>query len=692
MARGLLGLTETRLKFALLAFFCALALPTALLIAQAYAEAQWEAFQTLRVQADALAGAIDSELALAIADEERRGFADYSFSAGRATSASATPSSYPVVSAVPGLLGYFQVDSHGHFRTPVLPDPDHGLDPTGRLPPPDLSARAALGERLYAILTAPPAAAPAPAAPHSKLQEQGAKATDSASASSNVYDRLVAGASRRQQAPSSYGRLADLKFDGRLEQKIRDLERKDEADKTTPENRLAVADQLAPTFALERVKQRDAAPAVAADRAPAAEFAARAPPATVAPAAPAPAPQMQISKRAEPTLLRQRTAHVRLFEGELGPMTFEVLDEHYFVLFRNVWRDGERYVQGAVIERARFIEDAITAAFRASALAAGAALVIGWQDDVVGRADGGASATDSASALAGALLLRTRLSAPLASLDLLFSVTQLPLAPGGRYLLWVTLVLTVVLSTGCLLFYRLGRDQLRLQRQQQDFVSAVSHELKTPLTSIRMYSEILRAGWADDSKKASYYAYIHDESERLSRLIANVLELARMTHGQREFALTPLALGAALAEAEAKIASAIERGGFTLARTVPTDVAAAMVAVDVDAFVQILINLIDNAIKFTPADARKHIELSGSWTRDGKLAIGVRDYGRGVPPAHLRRIFDLFYRGGSELTRDTVGTGIGLALVREFASVMHGRVEVCNRDPGAEFTLVLPVG
>ena len=77
--------------------------------------------------------------------------------------------------------------------------------------------------------------------------------------------------------------------------------------------------------------------------------------------------------------------------------------------------------------------------------------------------------------------------------------------------------------------YRLGVGQIRLHRQQQDFVSAVSHELKTPLTSIRMYGEMLRAGWVDEDKKRSYSDFIFHESERLSRLIANVLQLARMT-------------------------------------------------------------------------------------------------------------------------------------------------------------------
>ena len=95
----------------------------------------------------------------------------------------------------------------------------------------------------------------------------------------------------------------------------------------------------------------------------------------------------------------------------------------------------------------------------------------------------------------------------------------------------MTLLLALVLSGGCYVIYRYGVGQISLYRQQQDFVSAVSHELKTPLTSIRMYSEMLKAGWADEDKKAGYYAFIHDESERLSRLITNVLQLARMTRG-----------------------------------------------------------------------------------------------------------------------------------------------------------------
>ena len=118
-----------------------------------------------------------------------------------------------------------------------------------------------------------------------------------------------------------------------------------------------------------------------------------------------------------------------------------------------------------------------------------------------------------------------------------FSLIALPRAPGTALLAWVAVTLAVVLCGGFILMYRFAVGQMRLARQQQDFVSAVSHELKTPLTSIRMYGEMLKAGWADEAKRQTYYDYIHSESERLSRLIENVLQLARLTRNTQRFDL-----------------------------------------------------------------------------------------------------------------------------------------------------------
>jgi signal transduction histidine kinase len=256
-------------------------------------------------------------------------------------------------------------------------------------------------------------------------------------------------------------------------------------------------------------------------------------------------------------------------------------------------------------------------------------------------------------------------------------------------LVWVSVTLAVVLCGGFWLMYRLAAGQMRLARQQQDFVSAVSHELKTPLTSIRMYGEMLRAGWADEAKKQTYYDYIHSESERLSRLIDNVLKLARFSRGAQTLELKPVPVAELVDIVRSKVGSQVERAGFELAlrNDAPADAA---VRVDADAFVQIFINLVDNALKFSAAAPAKRVELACRRESSGALLFTVRDFGPGVPKEQMKKVFELFYRAESELTRETVGTGIGLALVRQLAAAMGGKVDVRNCEPGAEFRVELP--
>ena len=186
---------------------------------------------------------------------------------------------------------------------------------------------------------------------------------------------------------------------------------------------------------------------------------------------------------------------VQTFESEVDPFEIGLLDTGEIVMFRNVWHGGQRYIQGALIDRARFIEQAVTSAYRASSLAAMSDVAVTYRGRPLAtlRASTGGASYESTpvTGLAGTLLHRARLSPPFGDLELAFSVNQLPSAPGGLLLLWISLTLAAVLCGGFYFMYRFAVGQLRLARQQQDFVSAVSHELKTPLTSIRMYGEML---------------------------------------------------------------------------------------------------------------------------------------------------------------------------------------------------------
>ena len=691
--------------------FVALALPTAAVIWQAHGRLKWEAFHQFRSQAEELTRRVDNELAQRIAGAEAQRFADYSFiNVGGDPAAGVLQrsplSAFPVEPQLPGLIGYFQVDADGVFTTPLLPAA--GADPAAvGIGPEEYRARLALMREIQGILvdnrlagerTAAALAAGRIAEPEAPLLESGeaepaaeykerdedrgradAAARQSAEAtfSQQAFDQLSVEAPREREPASGdtpsaappagadgqanvYGKVQDLQLDDALMRKSEVLEASAEGS--------------------DRKQAAEAAPALGANRARRLEKA----------TLPEHGPPLAGVASSEPAGAGDR--RITTFESEVDPFEFRLLDSGHFVLFRKVWREGERFIQGALVDQSAFLGEAVEAPFRATALSGMSDLAVGYRDDVIALVPGGAQERYSdAAGMRGALLYRSRLSAPLDALEVIFSISRLPPGPGAAVLNWTTLLLAAVFIGGFAAMYRLGLSQIRLARQQQDFVSAVSHELKTPLTSIRMYGEMLREGWADEGRRRQYYEYIHDESERLTRLIENVLRLSSITRNGPRFDLRPFTAGELIDQVRSRIANQVERAGFELSFSIDEDTKRAEVSVDEDCFVQILINLVDNAIKFSKkADARR-IEIGAALEGRQRLRFTVRDYGPGVPRDQMKKIFRLFYRTESELTRETVGTGIGLAIVHQLATAMSGRVDVVNRNPGAEFRVSFPL-
>ncbi len=287
-------------------------------------------------------------------------------------------------------------------------------------------------------------------------------------------------------------------------------------------------------------------------------------------------------------------------------------------------------------------------------------------------------------------MLQQRLSNPFSDLQLIFTVVSLPKGPGGTLITRVSLLIFVLLLVIFLWLYRVGMRQLRLAQQQQNFIASVSHELKTPLTSIRMFGEILREGWAPPEKQKEYHDFICDESERLSRLITNVLQLARMERQELQLDIKPQPLSRLADLIQSRVQSQIAGSDLQLRFNAADTLVDRNVAVDADALIQIMTNLVDNAIKFSRSATDKRIEI-GISADDKNARLVVRDFGPGIPTGQHNKIFSLFYRVGNELTRETQGTGIGLALVQQLAQAMAGTVSVRNVEPGAEFTLTLPL-
>lgn len=682
---SLAGWDAKRLRRVLGLFFLALAIPSGALIHQAYSQLKWAAFRQHQLLAEELAARVDSRFAELVRQEESRPFADYGFlvAAGRppATILQRSPlSGFPVTSQLPGLIGYFQVDAAGALTTPLLPAITESAADYG-VAADELAQRIALQDRVRQILTAnrlvkggkPPARsvdatslaprakdaaeAPAGGGPMGTAEEEKA-------APQVAFDRLSESAgsatlAKRSEPRSTLGRVDDLKLDDRYQQAAPAPAPADE-----PARQLAAQGMVQREQRAAR-KERSAVPQAAA-------------PANVA--------------RERDAETKSQPPRVDIFESEIDPFQASLLDSGHFVLFRQVWRNGQRYIQGLLLDQPALLRGAVESAFRETVLSQTTDLAVAWRGEVLSGFSGqaGRGYLSSAEELSGALLHRTRLSAPLDGMELVFSVKTLPAGPGAEVVTTVAAVLLLVLCGGFFLLYRLGLRQIGLARQQQDFVSAVSHELKTPLTSIRMYGELLREGWVTEEKRKTYYDYIHDESERLSRLIDNVLQLARMT--RNDLRLTPrvMTVRELVATVGPKVTSTVERSGFSLRTDCPAEAADATVAVDPDAFSQILINLVDNAVKFSSKAQHRVVDVGCRLGTQGRVVVSVRDYGPGVPKDQMRKIFRLFYRVDSGLSRETVGTGIGLALVRQLAEAMGGTVDVANRDPGAEFSVAIP--
>lgn len=384
-------------------------------------------------------------------------------------------------------------------------------------------------------------------------------------------------------------------------------------------------------------------------------------------------------------LADERQVRIRFFDSEVGPLELIAAGSEHFALVRRVLHDHRRYVQGLLIERGSFLEGAFEKPFRDAAVSALSELIVAFNDDLIAAYRGGGRQRypTTASELTGSLLRQARLSAPLSDLKVVLSLTRLPPGPGLGVVAWTGAALLLVLVVGTWALYRLGVRQLALVRQQQDFVSAVSHELRTPLTSIRMYSEMLQEGWVPADKMRGYYRSIGEESERLTRLIENLLTLSRLERQRLKLQSQPCAAATLLGKAAARLGEQARRAGFELRVDCSVE---GSIEVDPDALLQILMNLVDNALKFAAVADVKVIELGCA--RDQRhLVLRVRDFGPGVPRDQMKRVWELFYRVEDERTRSTKGTGIGLALVRQLSEAMGGSVSLENRSPGLEVRL-----
>jgi two-component system, OmpR family, phosphate regulon sensor histidine kinase PhoR len=265
-----------------------------------------------------------------------------------------------------------------------------------------------------------------------------------------------------------------------------------------------------------------------------------------------------------------------------------------------------------------------------------------------------------------------------------------PSAGGRAFFLLSSLLLGVLLTSivsgGSLLLYQAHRHAVDA-RQKSSFVSNVSHELKTPLTTIRMYAELIGEGRVrDESRKRRYLDVIIAESQRLTRLINNVLDFSRLEQAKKPASIQTIALQESLIPILDAQEIRLQQAGLTLHRDLPSE--PLLVTADADALEQAVLNLLDNAIKYAATGGEIIVQAE---TGGARASLHFLDRGPGIEPKERDHLFTKFHRGDTSLTARQPGCGLGLNIARRLLRRAGGDLTYSPRqEGGSRFTIELP--
>jgi signal transduction histidine kinase len=259
---------------------------------------------------------------------------------------------------------------------------------------------------------------------------------------------------------------------------------------------------------------------------------------------------------------------------------------------------------------------------------------------------------------------------------------------GRRWLLLTVLAMVgLTMLVGGYFTTRAVSRELAVSRLQSDFVSAVSHEFRTPLTSMLHLTDSLNRGIVtDEDRRRQYYAALTHETTRLHRLVESLLNYGRMEAGAFEYRFEPVDLAPFAEEVVAEFRKEFASSGHSVElRTEPN---LPRLRADRDALGLALWNLLDNAVKYSPGRPEVQVDLR----REGRhVAIRVRDQGSGIPPEEQKKIFNKFVRGVAARASNVKGTGIGLAMVRHAVRAHGGEIRIeSHPGKGSTFTILLP--
>lgn len=278
---------------------------------------------------------------------------------------------------------------------------------------------------------------------------------------------------------------------------------------------------------------------------------------------------------------------------------------------------------------------------------------------------------------------------------LIYNYSQLkelsgPIKEYSGYFQWVVLGIGsfffVVVITGVILFMVFLARQIMLNQLQTNFIDSVTHELKTPLTSIKLYIETLKKHDLPKDKKESFLNIMLKDVDRLNTLVDHVLEASKIEHLNKDYQYTEVDL-----EHMIKYCAEVIINRYNLnPECIKLDLQPAFVQSEPTALQLVFINLIDNAVKYSEENIQVFVTVSK--TVKGKVDIIIKDSGIGINNTEIKKIFRRFYRIKDESTERKKGSGLGLFIVKEVVSKLKGKIEVTSqgKNLGTEFKITLP--
>ena len=644
-----------KLKLLIIIFSLALSIPLGYFVLKTYRGLEQEEAATLSYFAETLFDEMERKLALMVQREEGRAVDEYNYyvvpSSRQANEGRPQPSPLAQPSGDNYILGYFQNNPDGSFQTPLLGN-DKQIPPDRTELVSELKkANEIFNRKRVAGTDRIKSSRPAEKAAERETEQKAGfadkyldlsriqRSTDYLGQKEKRIEKITSSqaANIAQQEPSPLMRSAAGGADSKDAK----------GDRHMAENRMA-----GQTIPLQK-------PRSAGSYRVAAESASQ-------PASPA---------------VAQEAAGYRV---EVAPMQAVFLSDSHIFIFRRIMIDNQIYRQGFVLKVNPFLNYLVQNYFLDQPMArfTGLRLSVLDQDREAQALAAGAGTKDPD------FIINRRFPSPFNFLKATLSCDQVPPSAGRRTLTIMLVVLATVVLMGLFAIYQSTRTIVDLSERRSQFVSSVTHELKTPLTNIRMYIEMLEQGIAQNpEREQEYFRILDSEGARLSRLINNVLELAKLEKKQRHIDLQTGTFDDVIEEVQAVMAEKIKQEGFTL--TVEAGQSRPF-KYDREVMIQVLINLIENSMKFGRGAPRREIDIR-TRSQEERVNIMVSDTGPGIPRQALKKIFDDFYRVENSLTRTTRGTGIGLALVKKFVHLMGGTVSAANNDgPGCTITISLP--